>query len=120
MIDHSRAWTVEGEFHAQKPVFDLIQDFSNKFAAYDRIFINAGSVKRTTQRGKKSSATTAASMWSIAATAGTTMSAVTGDRLDKWDEFNEDDRSDTLTDHQLFLLQPEALAFALSAKEWSK
>jgi len=35
-------------------------------------------------------------------------------------EVDDTDRSTTLTDHQLMLLDPQAPAFALSAKQWSK
>lgn len=40
--------------------------------------------------------------------------------METWEDVDEDNHSNTLTDHQLFLLQPEARAFALSAKDWSE
>lgn len=120
MIDHSRAWNVDGEVSPHTPVFDQVQDFSKKFAAYDRIFIINDRAKRLTKRGKMPSATTTADLWSSAATAGATASVGAGDFTVDWEETDEDNQFNTLTDHQLLLLQPEALAFALSAKDWSE
>ncbi|KAL1584161.1 hypothetical protein WHR41_07280 [Cladosporium halotolerans] len=118
VIDHSRAWNLDGEVSPHTPVFDQVQDFSKKFAAYDRIFIINDRAKRLTKRGKMPAATTTADLWSSAATAGATASVGAGDFTVDWEETDEDNQFNTLTDHQLLLLQPEALAFALSAKDW--
>lgn len=119
VIDHHRAWTSDDLVLGSAPRFDQVHDNSKKFAEYDRIFVRDYDTKKKSSPAKPVSKRSRSEQWSVQAEGGTTLSTATRTSVLDVQEMISDDSFTTLTDHQFLLLQPQAPAFALSAKQWS-
>ncbi|KAJ5691938.1 hypothetical protein N7462_001361 [Penicillium macrosclerotiorum] len=108
VIDHRRGQEDHNNHHSG---FPRIQDNSDRFKAYDQILINndaSGSTNQETQRRLFSMLETY--------TARPAENNSTGARVEDWKDNAV--AVDELTEHQLLLLCPEALAYALRYKQW--
>lgn len=118
MIDHRRG-LADPDHH--QPISPRVKDYSDRFQEYDNIFINNDRSFHTTEDTRQRRTEL-----------GSNDAVISWQETQKRPSVNEYQRTEApdaepsgpvvreLTEHQLLLLCPDALAYALRYKQWSE